>query len=48
MLKKEFNRKVVERARNLITGNANYSSESQVGYKKKTTKRKALKIAASR
>ena len=35
MLKKEFKRKDVERMRNLITGNANSSSETQIGYKKK-------------
>lgn len=35
MLKKEFKRKDVERMRNLITGNAGSSTESQVGYKKK-------------
>ena len=35
MLKKEFKRKDVERARNLITGNADSSSETQIGYKKK-------------
>ena len=35
MLKKEFRRKDVERMRNLVKGNANSSSESQVGYKKK-------------
>tara|TARA_R100001015_G_C4625926_1_gene184677 strand:- start:1035 stop:1616 length:582 start_codon:yes stop_codon:yes gene_type:complete len=35
MLKKEFKRKDVERMRNLITGNANASSETQIGYKKK-------------
>jgi hypothetical protein len=36
MLKKEFKRKDVERMRNLITGNAGSSSETQIGYKKKT------------
>jgi len=35
-LNKEFERKDVERMRNLIQGKANSSSESQVGYKKKT------------
>ena len=35
MLKKEFNRKDVERARNLLTGKSGASSETQVGYKKK-------------
>ena len=35
MLKKEFKRKDVERMRNLITGNAGSSSETQIGYKKK-------------
>ena len=40
MLKKEFNRRDVERMRNLISGKAESSSESQVGYKKKTIKRK--------
>ena len=35
MLKKEFNKKDVNRARNLITGNTNSSSETQIGYKKK-------------
>ena len=39
-LNKEFERKDVERMRNLIQGKANSSSESQVGYKKKTTKYK--------
>lgn len=36
MLKKEFKRKDVERMRNLITGKANESSETQIGYNKKT------------
>jgi hypothetical protein len=36
MLKKEFKRKDVERARNLIMGKANESSEIQIGYTKKT------------
>ena len=40
MLKKEFRRADVERARNLITGKANESSETQVGYRKKTIERK--------
>ena len=40
MLKKEFNRKDVDRMRNLMSGKANSSSESQIGYKKKTVKRK--------
>ena len=35
MLKKEFNRKDVNRARNLIMGKSGASSETQVGYKKK-------------
>ena len=35
MLKKEFKRKDVERMRNLIIGNANSSSETQIGYNKK-------------
>ena len=35
MLKKEFKRKDVDRMRNLIKGNVNDSSESQIGYKKK-------------
>ena len=39
-LKKEFGRKDVERARNLIQGKANSSSETQVGYQKKTTEYK--------
>ena len=40
MLKKEFKRKDVERMRNLITGNVEASSETQVGYKKKRIERK--------
>ena len=40
MLKKEFKRKDVERMRNLITGNANASSETKIGYKKKRTEYK--------
>ena len=35
MLKKEFKKKDVKRARNLITGNSGASSETQIGYKKK-------------
>ena len=35
MLKKEFKRKDVERMRNLITGNVDASSETQIGYRKK-------------
>ena len=35
MLKKEFKRKDVERMRNLITGKAGSSSETQIGYSKK-------------
>ena len=35
MLKKEFKRKDVNRARNLLTGKSGASSETQVGYKKK-------------
>ena len=35
MLKKEFKRKDVDRARNLIMGNSGDSSETQIGYKKK-------------
>ena len=35
MLKKEFKRKDVERVRNLVNGKANFSSETQIGYKKK-------------
>ena len=40
MLKKEFNRKDVERARNLIRGKTGDSSNTQVGYRKKTIKYK--------
>ena len=40
MLKKEFNKKDVERARNLIQGKTSDSTGIQVGYKKKTIKRK--------
>jgi hypothetical protein len=40
MLKKEFKRKDVERMRNLISGNANESSDSQIGYNKKRIERK--------
>ena len=39
-LKKEFERKDVERVRNLVQGKGNSSSESQVGYKKKIIKYK--------
>ena len=39
-LKKEFERKDVERVRNLVKGKANESSESQIGYKKKRIERK--------
>ena len=35
MLKKEFKRKDVERVRNLVKGNADASSETQIGYTKK-------------
>jgi len=35
MLKKEFKRKDVTRARNLLTGKSGASSETQVGYEKK-------------
>ena len=35
MLKKEFKRKDVERARNLIQGKTGDSTETQIGYKKK-------------
>ena len=35
MLKKEFKRKDVNRARNLIMGKSGASSETQIGYKKK-------------
>ena len=35
MLKKEFKRKDVNRARNILTGKSGASSETQVGYKKK-------------
>ena len=44
MLKKEFNRKDVERMRNLIKGKANESSETQIGYKKKRIERKEGEI----
>ena len=40
MLKKEFKRKDVDRMRNLIKGNANVSSETQIGYKKSQIERK--------
>jgi hypothetical protein len=36
MLKKEFRKKDVNRARNLITGNTNASTGTQIGYKKET------------
>ena len=36
MLKKEFKRKDVNRARNLITGNTGASTGTQIGYSKKT------------
>ena len=36
MLKKEFKRKDVQRARNLITGNSGASTGTQIGYKKET------------
>tara|TARA_B100001094_G_scaffold42602_1_gene37369 strand:- start:4174 stop:4791 length:618 start_codon:yes stop_codon:yes gene_type:complete len=39
-LKKEFKRKDVERVRNLVQGKIGSSSESQVGYKKKTIRYK--------
>ena len=39
-LNKEFERRDVERMRNLIQGKANSSSESQVGYTKKRIERK--------
>ena len=37
MLKKEFKRKDVNRARNLIMGKTGASTSTQIGYKKKTT-----------
>ena len=40
MLKKEFKRKDVDRMRNLITGNVDDSSETQIGYTKKVVERK--------
>ena len=40
MLKKEFSKKDVNRARNLIMGNSGASSETQIGYKKKIVERK--------
>ena len=40
MLKKEFKRKDVERMRNLIKGDVNSSSETQIGYKKKQIEHK--------
>ena len=36
MLKKEFKRKDVNRARNLIMGKTNASTNTQIGYKKNT------------
>ena len=39
-LNKEFEKRDVERMRNLIQGKANSSSENQVGYQKKTIERK--------
>ena len=36
MLKKEFKRKDVNRARNLLTGNSGASTGTQIGYKKET------------
>ena len=44
MLKKEFKRKDVQRARNLITGKANLSTETQVGYKKMNVKKKEFVV----
>jgi len=38
MLKKEFNRKDVERLRNLVKGKTGEGTETQVGYKKKEIK----------
>ena len=35
MLKKEFKRKDVQRARNLIMGNSGASTNTQIGYNKK-------------
>ena len=43
MLKKEFNKKDVQRARNLITGNSSASTGIQIGYK---TKQKNYKEGA--
>ena len=40
MLKKEFRKKDINRARNLIRGNTGGSSEIQIGYKKKTKNHK--------
>tara|TARA_Y100001963_G_scaffold155760_1_gene247721 strand:+ start:1265 stop:1846 length:582 start_codon:yes stop_codon:yes gene_type:complete len=40
MLKKEFKRKDVQRARNLIMGKTGASTSTQIGYKKKTIERK--------
>ena len=39
-LKKEFERKDVERVRNLVQGKVGSSAENQVGYQKKTIERK--------
>ena len=39
-LKKEFERKDVERVRNLVQGKVGSSAENQVGYHKKTIERK--------
>ena len=36
MLKKEFKKKDVNRARNLIMGKTNDSTNTQIGYSKKT------------
>ena len=36
MLKKEFKRKDVQRARNLLTGKTGASTSTQIGYKKET------------
>ena len=36
MLKKEFKKKDVNRARNLLTGNSGASTGTQIGYKKET------------
>ena len=47
MLKKEFKRKDVDRMRNLITGNVDASSETQIGYKKKKVEYKEGKYYLS-